>query len=226
MSSPSAQPNPDGTFSPENLPQAFVRAGKVYLCSSCGTLVEIPADVVGKLGWAEQQLPKQPSAEDGATGEASSQGCVRVMPDFSFPVRTPAPPAATQQRPKRPPQPQRPQKPTLPTWAGKAVDGIPVPTGKHLDQAFKWITYHLKVIDRQESELKRLKKLLKTERRKTESTIRVPCPRPRGRASGATTADPRKPSVQPIEEYAQADLGVAPGVLSGISSEASERGPP
>lgn len=116
----------------------FVRAGKRFVCGACGTLVEIPDDAVGQLVSAIEPAPQK-------TSESKS--------------RPASVPSATKASPEITPQP----KPKLPlprkTFVGKVIDGLRVPSGVQLDRALAWVAFHLKVLDRQGAEKKRLQKL-------------------------------------------------------------------
>lgn len=128
-----AQPDSSGSFSPENAPQVVVRAGKTFICSSCGTLVEVPPEVVGQL-----VLVANPSKPER---ECSTK-----------PVEAkPAPKAA------RPAQPKRPKRES---FVGQMIDGLRVPSAEQLDRAFAWVSFHLRLLDRQGAEVKRLEQLV------------------------------------------------------------------
>lgn len=170
--SPPQQPDPHGSFSTENAPEVVVRADKYYVCSSCGTLVEIPAEVAGQLVIAvnpkpsaaasttKPPLPSQPASSvshkhaAGATPPASTttQATPRPRADRSSNAQQPNP---------RPARPSRPKRPTPVSYVGKTIDGLVVPSAEQLDRALKWVAFHLRVLDRQGEELKRLKQKLK-----------------------------------------------------------------
>ncbi|MFN3151069.1 hypothetical protein [Bremerella sp.] len=133
------QPEPSGSFSEENAPQVVVRAGKHYVCSSCGTLVEIPAEVVGQL-----VLAAAPSPQEEASPPTPPQAPSTV-------IAAPSP---------QPPRPKRPSKPQRPSFVGETIDGLRVPSANELDRALAWVSFHLRVLDRQGSEIKRLQKAI------------------------------------------------------------------
>ncbi|WDI40861.1 hypothetical protein [Bremerella sp. P1] len=206
-SSSHAQPDPSGSFSRENAPQVVVRAGKTYVCSACGTLVEIPVDVVGQLVMAVE--PSSPDEKE------------ETEPEEQVPAQTSktlVEVAAPRLPPKkvRPQRPNRPQQPARETLVGELIDGLRVPSAKELDRALAWVSFHLKVLDRQGSEIRRLKKLLKN-----QSSERVPGPCLPGRAKEITREEPVGRACGARHRHAPADLGVAPMV-----DNANERGPP
>ncbi len=268
-----------------------MRAGKVCLCSACGTLVEIPADVVGMLVEQGMTLPPMDGEADEAVGEsigdedaaldkqpvvegpsAADEPAVQQPESSSggssepnspttdipsstnkplppLPQPTHSPPSAAKRSlrehlalggsacdgtgtPNHPSsnKPRRgcPANSLRRSFIGHSIDGLIVPSSQQLDQAFAWVSFHLKVLDKKESEVKRLKRLLRR---------RVPCPRPRGHAYSNAKKDARAHAKTPAKRHAQADLGVAPGnenhtatgVASGMSPDSikpSGRAPP
>ena len=197
MSASNQTPAKNGALSSESKPQVVVRAGKTYVCSSCGTLVEIPADVVGQLVLAvEPDSPEKPGKDPPAPAATASDRAVsspplnRMMP-----------------RPKRPKQPKRD------VFVGELIDGLRVPSADQLDRALKWVSFHLRVLDRQGSEIKRLTKLL--------DDRKVPCLPPRGHAQDATKQPRPEPSRQPEASHAHEDVSMSPDV-----SNKNQRGPP
>ncbi|QDU74347.1 hypothetical protein Pan97_13540 [Bremerella volcania] len=191
------RPEQNGALSRERKPQVVVRAGKTYVCSSCGTLVEIPADVVGQL-----VIAVDPSQSD----ETVEPSPVSEKPSRTTPIA------------KAPPRPKRPQPPKRVSFTGETIDGLRVPSAKQLDRAFSWVTFHLKVLDRQGSEIKRLKNLLSKER--------VPCPRPRGHAMKAPAVESIGGHDPHSERHAHEDVGMVPERRPNCASQTSERGPP
>jgi len=200
-SSASAQPDPRGSFPEGNAPWVVVRAGKTYLCSSCGTLVEVPADVVGQLVIAlnpaqpEEPSPEEPIAPtpsassestDHADDQAVSASIITQAPRPNGPKRASG---SRCDRP-RPARPRRPKAPRMSSRRGQMIDGLRVPTAKELDRALAWVSFHLKVLDRQGSELNRLKKQIKKR------------------------SQPEQGAPQPLarETHAHADVGMAPGM--------------
>ena len=147
-SSTAPQPDPSGSFSTENATQVVVRADKYFLCTACGTLVEIPEEVVGQL--VLQVAHREPEAK-AETPKAKPKPVVTETQSKEAP--TP--------RPMQRPQPLRPQPPRRKTFAGETIDGLRVPSGPELDRALKWVSFHLRVLDRQKQEVTRLRKLLK-----------------------------------------------------------------
>lgn len=176
MSAPNNLRQSGGTLSTESSAQVVVRADKVYLCSSCGTLVEVPADVVGQLVLAVNHAPqettppisttastpattrpatstsKQHAGGTSGTASKSTQSHVNVVEDR---------PSAGFAPKARPARPRRPMAPQPVRFVGQTIDGLTVPSAGQLDRALKWVSFHLRVLDRQGSEVKRLKKLLK-----------------------------------------------------------------
>ncbi len=235
-----------------------MRAGKVCLCSACGTLVEIPADVVGMLVEQGMALPPMDAGEKLATGEedaaldkqpvvegppAADEPAVQQPESSSggssqsnssttdtpasntkpLPQPTHSPPPAAKRSlrehlalggsvcdgagtPNHPSslRPRRgcPANSLRRSFIGQSIDGLVVPSSQQLDQAFAWVSFHLKVLDKKESEVKRLRQLLKR---------RVTCPRPHGHAGSSATESARADAKTPAKRHAQADLGVAPG---------------
>lgn len=213
------QSDPRGSFSAENAPRVVVRAGKTYVCSSCGTLVEIPAEFVGQLVTVPQQAsPETPTPEEPASD---------VSPKIEEPPKKPAtfefvtsdtpddpvedfavtssrtgradhssPPHAGKPRPARP---RRPQQPAPMAYVGQTIDGLIVPSAEQLQRAQAWITFHQKVLKRQEQELRQLTKLVKK------------------RQSPGQHA----PQPQAAARHAHADVSMAPTL-----DNTHERGPP
>ncbi|MFN3149061.1 hypothetical protein [Bremerella sp.] len=198
-------------------PQVVVRAGKTFVCSSCGTLVEIPAEVVGQL-----VLAAAPASQDMPGGESPPE--VKEPPakeperhaHQAQPVLTQQPSRQTASAKLRPQRPKRPQRPQPELFTGTMIDGLRVPSGQQLDRALKWVSFHLRVLDRQSGEIKRLQTLLKQ-----PPSIRVPRPSSFGRAS--ETQSPTRPerSSQPNQQHAHEDVSMAP-----VVRDVNERGPP
>lgn len=183
MSSSPTHRQPSSQRSPERQPQVVVRAGKHYVCSACGTWVEIPADVVGQLVIAvdpapqpaepSQDKPPQEDAKQAVVPPESSQtpasepqpkssGISRSSDDGHTASSSSVTPTAQQPKPARPRQPKIPPRES---YAGQTIDGLIVPTAGQLDRALNWVTFHLTVLDRQGAECNRLRKLLKKQRR-------------------------------------------------------------
>ncbi|MEW4565732.1 hypothetical protein AB1K70_24635 [Bremerella sp. JC770] len=200
------QPDPSGSFSPENAPQVVVRAGKHYVCSACGTLVEIPAEVVGQMVLMPQQdSPAEevpPPENDGQRSNTlPPPGFVDASTTTAAPKRTRS--HSTQSKsisqPSRPALPKRPKRPPAVHYVGQSMDGLIVPSAQQLGRALAWVSFHLKVLDRQGSELQRLKKVQKRRCRRNRQT----------------------PKKHPLPRHAHADEGMAPKPES-----MPKRGPP
>lgn len=175
-------------------PQVVVRADKYYVCSSCGTLVEIPAEVVGQLVLAASETEEVPPT-----------------------VVSPQP----EPKPKEPPRPKRPKQPTTVSFVGETIDGLRVPSAKELDRALNWVSFHLRVLDQQGSELKRLEKLLKQ-----RAPSGVSCPRPRGHAKAVKSQQTTTTSRDAHQKHAHEDVGMAPDSHGAQRGNENERGPP
>ncbi|MEW4565396.1 hypothetical protein AB1K70_22915 [Bremerella sp. JC770] len=200
MSFPHAQPETEGALSRENAPQVVVRAGKTFLCSACGTLVEVPPDVIGQLVVVPNPSPQAEPAQPRPTPAKPSS----------------SKPAMTKRSPASPPRPRHPKRPERPDLTGTTIEGLHVPSGGQLHRALAWVSFHLKVLDRQGSELQHVQKSFK---RRTKH--RVPCSRPRGHASPKKPQQP--PSVGPSSAPSQPhpDKPIAPG-----PDPTNKRGPP
>jgi len=200
MTFPHAQPETTGAISHENAPQVVVRAGKTFLCSACGTLVEVPPDVVGQLVVVPDPAPpEEPAQPRPAPAKPSSSK-----------------PATTQHSPASPPRPRHPKRPERLNLTGTTIEGLHVPSGGQLHRALAWTSFHLKVLDRQGSELKHAQQQLN---RRTKH--RVPCARPRGHAKQNTPQPP--PAVTPSDAPNQTDPDkpIAPN-----PDPTNKRGPP
>ncbi|MFN3149236.1 hypothetical protein [Bremerella sp.] len=226
MSSANHPPEKHGASARDCQAQVVVRADKYFLCSSCGTLVEIPAEVVGQLVLANHpSLPSEPAAGASDCQEATPREPSQAQPVPSPAVQLPkqtnsvavqASPSSTRPRRDRPPRPKRPQPPRRESLLGQTIDGLTVPSGEQLDRALAWVSFHLRVLDRQNSEITRLTKLLK-ERPTTE----IPCSSILGNEKEDTQQASDVCGGDPLLKQAQADLGVAPDV-----DQENERGPP
>ncbi|QDU74692.1 hypothetical protein Pan97_17050 [Bremerella volcania] len=198
MSAVHQQPTESRSRSTQRAPQVVVRAGKTFLCSACGTLVQVPEDVVGQLVIAVERSTEDPYRRE----ERAS-----VEPSHDVPPQPRSTPAKT-----CPPRPGRPKRPAPDGRAAQIIDGLRVPLAGELDRALAWVSFHLKVLDRQGSEVKRLKKLLKQS---------MSCSRSRGHAKEPAARRSHGPVSHALERHAQADLDVSPGV-----DDAHQRGPP
>jgi len=200
MSSTNDQPDSCGSFSPENATQVVVRAGKTFVCSACGTLVEIPADLEGQWVMASASSPN--NASDPSDAPNKVPDCVetalsRIPVSAPSTSTTSAPATASPKR--RPPRPKRPAAPKPVCFVGQAIEGLQVPTGKELHYAMGWVSFHLKVLDRQGSEVKHL--------RKKRPKGRGPCPRPRGHTEELPAEKPQgsSPNANPSQIHEGGD---------------------
>ncbi|MFN3152525.1 hypothetical protein [Bremerella sp.] len=240
MSSSPAHPQPSDQRSTECQPQVVVRAGKHYVCSACGTLVEIPAEVVGQLVIAvdpapQSKSPRQadsrkedPQTENAQPGKPQVAAAPSRRPIASLPSSggdgrgTSASHSTQTTRRLKPARPRHPKRPPRENFAGQTIDGLIVPTGAKLDRALAWVSFHLRVLDRQGTEFDRLRKLLKKQRQKhsragaahaivappdNQKRPRVPRPSLLGRANGLSSGALRKKGY--------ADVSLAPQA-SGI----------
>ncbi|QDU74138.1 hypothetical protein Pan97_11430 [Bremerella volcania] len=233
MSSPNPQPERSGKLSSESKPQVVVRAGKVYVCSSCGTLVEIPADVVGQLvimvdpaSQAEdspdvQSPTSQPAASISTQHAGGKAGTASVTTQTGATLVGDRP-RACRRKQNRPPRPRRPHVPEPNRFHGITIDGLTVPPAARLDRALAWVTFHLKVLDRQESEVDWLQRLLKEQRRTSVASDY------RQHASGCAKESPKRRRAPRLSRKqrsdAHADVGMAPRPRH--SKRTSKRGPP
>ena len=189
-----------------NAPQVVVRAGKTFVCSSCGTLVEIPAEVVGQLvlaaAPASQDKPgsESPPEENKPPANEPERHARQTQP-----VLTQQPSRQTVSAKLRTQRPKRPQRPQPERFTGTMIDGLRVPSGQQLDRALKWVSFHLRVLDCQSGEIKRLQTLLKQ-----PPSIRVPRPSPLGRASETQSLSRPEQRPQPNQEHAHEDVSMAP----------------
>ena len=206
-------PDSGSENSPGRKPQVVVRAGKTFLCSSCGTLVEVPPEVVGQLVIAvepttQQEPNQQPPAQEQPPQTQRPQ---KQSPQTPRPKKTHAQKQHSPQRP--PPRPKRPRQPQRESFVGQTIDGLQVPSAQQLDRALKWVSFHLRVLDRQGSEINRLRKLLKTQP--------VPRPSPLERAHEVPVRSSDELESNEHSQHAHEDVSMAPG-----SRAAKERGPP
>ncbi|QDU76035.1 hypothetical protein Pan97_30800 [Bremerella volcania] len=223
-------PEHSGQRSTERAPQVVVRAGKTFVCSSCGTLVEVPADVVGQLVIAvghsgeETHIDPAPSKE----GQVAVKPSPRVHPRPKFPRPKSSQPKSSQPKSSQPKssrpkssrpkssRPRRPQPPKRVGFSGEMIDGLNVPSAKQLDRALAWVSFHLKVLDRQGSEMKRLRKLLKQPPKQP-----MVCDRARRHAQAVPGREVRAPACPKGKGHAPADQGRVPGSVNDPG-----RGPP
>lgn len=238
MTSTSHHPQQSGASSGANQPQIVVRAGKHYVCSSCGVLVEIPADVVGQLvlvvDHTSQEEPVDPTPSESATfaplaedsspdplegpAVASSQA---APANDKLAVETPRQASSQTTRAARPGRPKQPQRNA---FAGTMIDGLKVPTAAELDRALNWVSFHLKVLDRQGSEIKRLRKLLKKQN--------VPSPSVQGDAHEVDKRPSVDASPKASKDHAHLGMNMANDDDHPVNDSPStvakmkERGPP
>ncbi|MEW4562702.1 hypothetical protein AB1K70_09260 [Bremerella sp. JC770] len=202
MSSTNARPDACGSLSPENAPQVVVRAGKTFVCSACGTLVEIPADLKGQWVLASASSPSKAPDQPDASGEVPDRvetATAVVAATESSSKTTSAPVHASPKQ--RPPRPKRPPAPKPDDLGGQAIEGLRVPSGKELHHAMAWVSFHLKVLDRQGSELQRLRKLLKRQRKAPTSCSHANWQAEEVTAEKPTGSSPKvNPSQTPEEE--------------------------
>ena len=246
-SSTHRQPELQGAFSNKHAPQVVVRAGKTFVCSACGTLVEIPKEVVGQLVLAAAPASSEEQSRGETTEVApsptdSSQHQPPINKTTGVPCSRPrghakevtpkesarSAPGAKQSHAHADvgmapvsTRPKRPRSPARECFVGQTIDGLTVPSAHQLDRALAWVSFHLRVLDRQGSETQRLRKLLKQ-----RSNSGAPCPRPRGPASEVPVHDPVKPAGNPNPKHAPEDFGVATEADYKRERDANERGPP
>ncbi|MBA2113444.1 hypothetical protein [Bremerella alba] len=196
MSSTHVQPEKNGALSRENVPQVAVRAGKVFLCSACETLVEVPAQVVGRMMVVTNQ-----SSQQEPVGESLAQ---EKPPQKESPKT-------------RPPQPKRPTQPVPARSEPRRIDGIRVPSTGELERAFAWVSFHLKLLGLQGTEAKRLKRLRKQYKQRQQPAspqnqpVKVPSSRPQRPSKKVPARGPmglRKPAE---ESHSGADVSVPTG---------------
>ncbi|MBA2115832.1 hypothetical protein [Bremerella alba] len=197
MSSTPQQPDQSGAFSNESPPQLIVRAGKTFVCSACGVMVEVPAKAVGRMMVVhDQSSPKEVVNEE------------------------PAPPLKPITA--RPPRPKRPPQPSQVSRGRRRIDGLIVPAAGEMERALAWVSFHLKLLDRQGTEFTRLRKLLKQ-----RSPQQVPSPSPQSKAK-------KRPVPKRVARVKHARRIYAHEVVSmplenaspQHASPAKERGPP
>ncbi|MEW4561055.1 hypothetical protein AB1K70_00925 [Bremerella sp. JC770] len=188
-------PEPGSKSATTPQPQVIVRAGKYFICTACRTLVEVPPDVVGQVvGIAAHAL------EEVATPSAAKQS--------STVSEKPAAEAPPKRKPPKPPQRTKPA-----CLAGQAIDGLRVPSGKQLGLAIGWVSFHLKVLDRQGSEFDRLRKPRKKRRVQPVSMSHSPA-----QAAGATARPPTGHAHAPVDPASDASRPEPP--------PSQQRGPP
>ncbi len=206
MSSQYHPPDQDGAISHENQPQVVVRGGKTYVCSACGTLVEIPAEFVNQFDLVDQaaspredaakeRTPQPPPASHSAPAEVRGKQCSTRKVEHGS--------AHCANSNKAQSRPRSACRPPRKIFADTIIDGLRVPSAQKLDRAFAWVSFQLKVVDRQDSEIRRLKKLLR------QKPVSRPGPRRQAKAREAppgATATVARPS----PSHAGEDIPTAP----------------
>lgn len=191
-------PDQNGALSSESTPQVVVRAGKHYVCSSCGTWVEIPADVVGMLVIAPEPQSQSTEAQQETSTSEGVASVAAPTPSKNVAVETNSSRSTSDKT--NPRRPTRPQQPPKPGFVGETIDGLRVPSSQELDRAFEWVTFHLKILDRLDSEIKRLKK---------RSNVQASCARPRAAANESPDKDAPTWSNSPREGHAPEPTDIA-----------------
>jgi len=191
--------SPGGGRATASPPQVVVRAGKTYACTACGTLVEIPAEVVGQLVAVPEKTARkeiterspereQPASEMCASAESSEER------------------RSTQN--VRRCQPTRRIQPAQVLPERERIDGLIVPTAQEMERLLGWIEYRLQ----------RLKFLQQLEKQLTrQSSEQVPV----RRLGRPTKRVPTRPRNGLRRRHAHADVSMAPE-----TNEAHQRGPP
>lgn len=221
MSSSHEQPEHSGKLSTERKPQVVVRADKYFVCSACGVLVEVPADVVGQLVIAvdpspqESQVNQSPAQEEPSLLEPAEEARASLTKSTQAVTVEPSPSPSLPQS-HRLLRPKRPKRPKGECFTGELIDGLRVPTANELDRALVWVSFHLKVLDRQGSEINRLKKLLK--KRLSQSG---PCVRPGQTAETATAQEVFRTGDHQTGSHAHENVTMAP-----VTKIAKGREPP
>jgi len=207
MSANQAHPNPvppGGGLSKQSPPQVVVRAGKVYACAACGTLVEIPADVVGQLVGAVEPSEDPSSACLSKEEEPSSPEEVHDVATVATesPSRSSRSSAVSSARSNR-------AERTPPQALGRErIDGLIVPTTQEMERLLAWIDYRLQQL----SHLRQLERQLTPQKAQ---------PVPRRRQRRQTNKVPLRRSMGERRRHAHEDVSMAPSV-----GQAKERGPP
>jgi len=214
---------PGGGLSTESTPQVIVRAGKHYVCSACGVLVELPADVVGQIvvPYQAAEVPDAPvenAADEEPPTEGSNQTEAEVANEEASNGRSP--------------------ELARVSFQSERIDGLVVPSTQEMERLLAWINYRLKRL----GILKQVEKRLTpsnakrsrqgsapaTTRRVEEGgncakvkPQRVPCPRPRGHANKVPLVRLRAVADHANRRPTDADNGIASRMY-----DAKERGPP
>jgi len=204
MSATNAPYNPEppgGGFSTESAPQVIVRAGETFVCSACGALVEVPAEVVGQMIVPVQQIeppaaePSPPAREPGPT------------------VRSGESPSPSAPAPKvRPPRPVRPRQPLHMDDQPERIDGLVVPTTKQIERLLAWIEYRL-------GRLSALQQIEKQLDRQKPQRVRGARPRRHAKQVPLRQRYGKRKFTKPT--HAHDDVGMAPK-----TENLHQRGPP
>ncbi|MEW4563370.1 hypothetical protein AB1K70_12640 [Bremerella sp. JC770] len=192
-----SQPTSREACSSEHAARVIVRAEKYFLCTACGTLVEIPADVVGQV---VTTIARSPSEKPAASAEPLEEQA-----------------SSSEVKRSESPQPKRCRQPKQAQPAGEVIDGLRVPSSRELDRAVAWGSFRLKVLDRQGSEVHRLRRLLKQQK--------GPCVRSHGRVREVDGQGSVVFAGAVMQRHAHKDESMAPG-NSPSTSPTQERGPP
>jgi len=224
MKSATRQSEASGGRSRERAPQVVVRAGKTFVCSACGTWVQVPDDVVGQ--WvvvadqsgqtaavSDETATDPRASSDSVTHPADEAACSSAAVTPAVPAEEDASPYSREDRSQRPcsakPRKRCAAKRKLPrpacagSSAEERIDGLRVPTAGELERLLAWIDYRLKRLN----ELQRLEKEL--ERQKAKRLREDVDPSPVGQGRQAYEGD-----------------AVARGNALDYAERPNERGPP
>jgi len=141
----------DGGLSHESAPQVIVRAGKTWVCSACGVLIELPPEVVGQLVIQPEPAPPEPSQSQPPDEDSFAEEPAQEMPGEPSPKIDPRP--AQERSPRSSTRPKR--RPHVAAQAER-IDGLIVPTTGQLRRLLAWINYRCQRL----AELKRCEKQL------------------------------------------------------------------
>jgi len=216
MSSPTPAPQsePRGGRSPERAPQVVVRAGKTWICSACGVMVEVPPEVVGQMVMVPEPTPPQDTVEPGlASATPSHEAQTEEQPAGEIP----SPVEPLEEKPS--PRPTCPRRSSRSNSDQPRIDGLIVPTPKQLQRLMAWVEYRLARLD----VLKKQEKML----------LRIPSNRPRkapSRQAPSRQAPPRHAhpdvSMAPIQKPRKARPKIPCHRRARPAPRAKDRGPP
>jgi len=228
---PAPQPEPGGGLSVESASQVVVRAGKAWVCSACGVMVQLPDDVVGQMVIVPEESGRQtpvgetPAAQGDSAqrpsdlgvphaGEADERGDDLVEDASCRPQGRGGPfeeaSRRTEAPPIRPPRPRRPTRPGQTTLGHERIDGLVVPTTQEMERLLAWVDYRLKRLDG----LQRLERELV--RQKVEQA-----PSSHAEVQQAVSIMTGSAANQTPSGHAHEDVSMAPD-----SNASQERGPP